>query len=152
MEKILYYMYFIFSYSFLMIRYRELRKLRFNGYGIAIVGARNVIVGGDSYISYMSRIYVGANSRLVIGSGVSIGHNVRIYTKSVDYSSFVETGEKNLIESDVMIGDRVIIGGNVYIGPGVNICSGVVIGANAVVTKSITLPGAYGGVPARKIY
>ena len=48
------------------------------------------------------------------------------------------------------IGDRVSIGTNATIMP-VTICDDVVIGAGAVVTKSITEPGLYAGVPARRI-
>ena len=46
------------------------------------------------------------------------------------------------------IGNNVSIGSNATILP-VSICENVVIGAGAVVTKDITLPGAYAGNPAR---
>jgi UDP-3-O-[3-hydroxymyristoyl] glucosamine N-acyltransferase len=48
------------------------------------------------------------------------------------------------------IGDRVSIGTNATIMP-VEICDDVVIGAGSVVTRPITEPGLYAGVPARKI-
>lgn len=53
---------------------------------------------------------------------------------------------------------RVTLGDDITIGAGaavvsreqesLDICSGVAIGANAVVTRDIHVPGAYGGVPA----
>lgn len=48
------------------------------------------------------------------------------------------------------IGNRVSIGTNATVMP-VEICDDVVVGAGAVVTRSITEPGFYAGVPARKI-
>lgn len=48
------------------------------------------------------------------------------------------------------IGNRVSIGTNATIMP-VAICDDVVIGAGAVVTRAITEPGLYAGVPARRI-
>ena len=50
----------------------------------------------------------------------------------------------------VKIGNSCRIGTNVTILPQVQICSNVIIGAGAVVTKNITEPGTYIGVPAKK--
>jgi UDP-N-acetylbacillosamine N-acetyltransferase len=49
------------------------------------------------------------------------------------------------------IGSRCRIGTNSTILPGIEICDDVVIGAGAVVTKNITEPGTYVGVPAKKM-
>ena len=49
---------------------------------------------------------------------------------------------------DVTLGDRVFVGANATIRNLVSVCSNVVIGAGAVVTKDITEPGTYVGVPA----
>jgi carbonic anhydrase/acetyltransferase-like protein (isoleucine patch superfamily) len=48
------------------------------------------------------------------------------------------------------IGNSCRIGSNSTILPNVQICDDVVIGAGAVVTKSITEPGTYVGIPARR--
>jgi serine acetyltransferase len=49
------------------------------------------------------------------------------------------------------LGDNVVIGANsVIVGP-VDICDNVVIGALSLVNKSITEPGLYVGIPARKV-
>lgn len=58
-------------------------------------------------------------------------------------------GDQSLWRSTT-IGDRVSIGTNATIMP-VVICDDVVVGAGAVVTRSITEPGLYAGVPARRI-
>ena len=58
-------------------------------------------------------------------------------------------GDQSLWRSTT-IGDRVSIGTNATVMP-VEICDDVVIGAGAVVTRSITEPGLYAGVPARRI-
>jgi len=152
MEFIFYILYKCSSYLYLKIRFPNLRRLRFNGHGVAIVGAKNILVGNECYVSYLTRIYVGLNSKLVLGSRVSIGHNVRIYTVKVDSQEYIETGSKKIIERDVVIKDDVIIGGNVYIGPGVTICSNVIIGANSVVASSLNESGVYSGVPAKKVH
>lgn len=49
-----------------------------------------------------------------------------------------------------VIGNKVSIGSNVTILP-VRICDNVVIGAGSVVTRNISEPGYYSGVPAKKI-
>ena len=49
------------------------------------------------------------------------------------------------------IGNSCRIGSNSTILPNVQICDDVIIGAGAVVTKSITEPGTYIGVPAKLI-
>lgn len=58
-------------------------------------------------------------------------------------------GDQSLWRSTT-IGNRVSIGTNATIMP-VEICDDVVIGAGAVVTRAITEPGLYAGVPARRI-
>lgn len=58
-------------------------------------------------------------------------------------------GDQTLWRSTT-IGNRVSIGTNATIMP-VEICDDVVIGAGAVVTRAISDPGVYAGVPARRI-
>ncbi|MEL6529899.1 MAG: DapH/DapD/GlmU-related protein [Pseudomonadota bacterium] len=49
------------------------------------------------------------------------------------------------------LGDNVVIGANtVVVGP-VDICDNVVVGAMSLVNRSITEPGTYVGIPAKRI-
>ena len=49
------------------------------------------------------------------------------------------------------MGDNVVIGANsVVVGP-VDICDNVVVGAMSLVNRSITEPGTYVGIPAKRI-
>ena len=81
---------------------------------------------------------------VILGRDVFIWHNV---TLSVSHTPGAG--------SRIVIGDRVVIGtGAVIVTPlrgSLEICDDVVIGANALVCRSITTPGTYGGVPARLI-
>lgn len=49
------------------------------------------------------------------------------------------------------IGKDCFIGTNATLAAGIEIASGTIIGAKAFVTKSITEPGVYIGIPARRI-
>jgi acetyltransferase-like isoleucine patch superfamily enzyme len=49
------------------------------------------------------------------------------------------------------IGNGCRIGTNSTILPEIEICDDVVIGAGAVVNRSITEPGTYVGVPAKRV-
>jgi len=48
-----------------------------------------------------------------------------------------------------IIGENCYIGAGTKIAGGVEICNDVVVGANSFVTKDITKPGIYVGIPAR---
>lgn len=51
----------------------------------------------------------------------------------------------------IEVGNNVFIGARAIILPNVRICDNVFIAAGACVSRSITEPGIYGGVPAKKI-
>lgn len=55
------------------------------------------------------------------------------------------------ISGSTKIGSRVLVGTGAQILQGLSICDDVIIGAGAVVTKDITEPGVYVGMPARRI-
>jgi len=75
---------------------------------------------------------------------VQIGHNV-------------EVGEHNLIVSQVGIagssktGHHVILGGQVGVVGHVEIASGTLVGAKGGISKSVTKPGRYSGVPIQPL-
>ena len=49
------------------------------------------------------------------------------------------------------LGNRVLLGVGAVVRPAVKICDDVLVGAGAVVVESITEPGTYAGVPARRL-
>ena len=75
---------------------------------------------------------------------VQLGHNVEI-------------GEHNLIVSQAGIagstktGRHVVLGGQVGVSGHLEICPGVIVAAKGGITKSITKPGKYNGVPLQPI-
>lgn len=107
-----------------------------------------------------------------IQRSVSIGHRTRVQSHAficelvtIGDDCFVSHGAKFVNDPftkggpargdrtqwrSTVIGNRVSIGTNATVLP-VTICDDVVIGAGSVVTRSITEPGVYAGVPARKI-
>lgn len=82
---------------------------------------------------------------VTIGEGCFIGHGVMFINDLFSHGGPAQ-GDKTKWKSTV-IGNKVSIGSNATILP-VNICDQVVIGAGSVVTKDITEPGIYAGIPA----
>ncbi len=112
--------------------------------------------GGKLTIGYNnffnSNAFVVAKSSIVIGDNNLFGPNVVI----VDHDHRFDDPQRLICKqgftaSPIKIGSDVWVGANVVICQGVSICNRVVIAANAVVTKSITEPGVYAGIPAKKI-
>jgi len=66
-------------------------------------------------------------------------------------------GNYNFIAPGVHIAGEAVIGNRVFLGmasavlPKINICDDVLLGAGSVVVESITEPGTYAGVPARRL-
>lgn len=103
-------------------------------------------IGRGTVIQYGSFV----STDVVIGSFVKLNVNVCVFHDSV-------IGDFTTLAPSCNILGRVIIGKYCYIGtsgtilPNLSICDNVTIGAGAVVTKNITQPGVYTGVPAVKI-
>lgn len=145
----------LLSVFFRLFIYRSYQKkykighLRFNGYFIRIAGDGYITAGANSYISYFSYVNVSEGYYLHIGNNVSIGHNVKIYTSSIDTKALiVEKVHKN-VYGNIIIGDNVLIGSNVFICPNVNIGDNVVVGANSVITKDVPPNSVVCGSPAK---
>lgn len=90
--------------------------------------------------------------------GLRVGDNVRIaaHTTIVPANHMYDFQDGRMTHSDlaregVVIGDDVWIGSGVRILDGVEITGQIIIGAGAVVTRSLEVPGVYGGVPAKLI-
>ena len=80
----------------------------------------------------------------IINHGVVVDHDVQI-------DAFSHLAPNATLGGGVVVGQRVLIGAGAVVLPGVCIFDDVVIGAGAVVRTSITEPGIYVGVPARRM-
>jgi sugar O-acyltransferase (sialic acid O-acetyltransferase NeuD family) len=95
----------------------------------------------------LSNVIVEAEAKIGKGNLLNVGSSV-FHEVQIDDFNEIMPGAKLLGNSK--IGSLCRIGTNAVILPGVKICDNVVIGAGAVVTKSITEPGTYVGVPAKR--
>lgn len=110
----------------------------------------NVIISHDVSVGPYSTIiraildwtYISSNVK--IGSHCNIGHNCFIGTHTMLTSGVIIAGS-------VSIGSYCWFGVNSTVIDHVDICNYVKIGAGAVVTKNITEPGTYAGIPAKRI-
>lgn len=92
-----------------------------------------VLLGGNGLVS---------DGRVVVNAGAKF---VGPAPDDTDYLARHATGDV------FRLGDNVVIGANcVLVGP-LDICDNVMIGAMSLVNRSITQPGTYVGVPARRI-
>ena len=111
----------------------------------AILG-NNVELGEGVIVTAYSHL----TCDIVVGKGVqfnlqtTLGHDCII-------GDFVTTAPKVAISGNVCVGRHVTFGTSSTVLPGISICDDVVVGAGAVVTKDITEPGTYVGVPAKRI-
>ncbi|MFA4870247.1 MAG: hypothetical protein WC623_18760 [Pedobacter sp.] len=119
---------------FLFIVYGiELMSFSINVSKLSITHPGGILLGGNGVFS---------TGRVVIMSGVKLGGrspNDELYLK--------KHKEQRVFE----FGDNVVIGtSSIILGP-VTICDNVMIGSMSLVNKSITEPGIYVGIPAKKI-
>jgi acetyltransferase-like isoleucine patch superfamily enzyme len=111
----------------------------------------------DSFIKIGDRVFIGLACEFVCNSGITIGNDCLIASKTV----FNDTGHEYLKHSNInkqpvstkkiTIEDDVWIGTSSIILQGVTIGKGAIIGAGSVVNKSIPEYEVWAGVPARFI-
>lgn len=111
----------------------------------AILG-KNVQLGKGVIVTAYSHL----TCDIMVGDGVQFNLQTTVGHDSV-IGDFVTTAPKVSISGHVRIGKQVTLGTSSTVLPGVSICDDVVVGAGAVVTKDITEPGIYVGVPATRI-
>jgi maltose O-acetyltransferase len=134
------------------VKYGLPKSFRFNGPFITVYGNGDFVAGERSYIGSYSTVQLAEGHKVQIGEGCRIGHNVRMYTRSLEADSDLSDPKKHSKRTgDIIIGDWVWIGANVYINPGVTVGDHSVIGANTVVTRNVEPYSIVGGVPARLI-
>lgn len=112
------------------------------------------------------RAYIGRGSQIGKGSFVahdvhvgplaSIGVNCIINTHCLieheaQVGSHCHVSVNSTLAGRTKIGDFIMIGAGATVIDGVQICDNVIVGAGAVVTKDISEPGIYVGVPAKKL-
>lgn len=112
-----------------------------------------IIIGEDCSIG--DYVHISSVSKVIIGNGVLTGRRVSILDNDHGDSSpsALKTPpiKRDLVFSEVIIGDNVWIGDKATILKGVHIGNGAVIAANAVVTKDVPAFSIVGGCPARII-
>lgn len=143
------------------------------------IGITDVLVGENVVVVEPVNLYgcsIGAETFIgpfvEIQRGASIGANCRIQSHvficdmvTISDNCFISHGVKFVNDkfstggpargdrsmyTPTHIGENVSIGTNATILP-VSICDDVVIGAGSVLTKDVTIPGAYSGNPARML-
>jgi sugar O-acyltransferase (sialic acid O-acetyltransferase NeuD family) len=132
-----------------VIKYNQLKKLQLK---------IPVIISPHAYVSRFS----------TIGEGTIIMHFAQVNANAkIGVNCIINS--KALVEHDAQIGDHchvstgaiinggVIVGDNSFVGTGAKVLqylkigSGITIGAGAVVTKNLTEPGTYVGIPSKKL-
>lgn len=95
-----------------------------------------------------------ADPKLIeFGNNVAVATDVMFINHDVSQRVFNNMYGKTLPKyyGCIKIGNNVFIGARATILPNVDICDNVFVAAGALVSKSITKPGIYGGVPAKFI-
>ncbi|MGR5372467.1 acyltransferase [Photobacterium damselae] len=120
--------------------------------GAELNGCKNIKLGDNVFIG-SNCVIVAYDEKVEIGDNTLIGASTKIISRThrYDFSKDLYINEQGYINKAVNVGANVWIGFNCVILSGVTICNDSVIAAGSVVTKNITTPGVYGGVPAKFI-
>lgn len=136
------------------IKYQRMRFLFLFGkkkskhshiYGpFSIIKPNEFIFGRN--LSINDYVYINASGGITLGENVSLSAGSKLI--STKLNSLVMSEH---INAKIIVGDNVQVGAGAIILPGVTITNNVIIGAGCIVSKSITEPGIYVGIPAKKI-
>ena len=117
-----------------------------------------VVIAPSAIVSDTAKLGAGTAifHRAVINAGASAGRHCVINTGAIiehccSIGDNVFIGPGVIMCGEVSIGDDTYVGAGAILKPGVKVCAKCIIGAGTVVTKDITEPGTYVGVPARRI-
>lgn len=112
----------------------------------ATVSAADVTVGEGTAVMAGAVINPGAQigRHCIVNTGAIVEHDNRI----CDFAH-ISVGAK--LAGTVTVGENTWIGIGAVVSNNLSVCENCMIGAGAVVVKSITEPGTYAGMPARKI-
>lgn len=115
-----------------------------------LIFGSNVNVGDNVRISCVERVVIGSN--VLMGSRVLIIDNSHgSYKGKHQDTPYTSPNSRKLLSSEVIIGDNVWIGEGVVIQQGCHIGEGSIIAANSVVTENIPAHVIAGGIPAKTI-
>lgn len=112
---------------------------------VYIQSPNRLTIGDYSHIN--RGVVLDARGDIIIGSSVSVSHNVNIMTGGHEHMSSHFTG----VFKPIIINDYAWIGVGATILQGVTIGKGAVVCAGAVVNKDVADFEIVGGVPAKKI-
>ena len=124
------------------------------GYGatLPVVESPHAVVSNHAQLGSGTIIFHHA----VVNSGAVIGANCIINTGAilehdVTVGDHVHIAPGAVVNGHCRVGSRSLIGSGAIVVQQVEIGENVIIGAGSVVNRSITEPGIYAGVPAKKI-
>lgn len=132
--------------------------------GLKIVAGDRVALRDDVFLAGNGTLHIGDRTSINTGciitamESVFIGSDVmlapRVYVLDVDHrfeDRDVPISQQGYSIAPVVIEDGVWIGANAVITRGVTIGEGAIVGANSVVTKDVDPFAIVGGVPAKPI-
>ncbi|MBC5768396.1 NeuD/PglB/VioB family sugar acetyltransferase [Ramlibacter albus] len=103
-------------------------------------------IGAGTFVAAQAvvapRAKVGVST--IVNHGAVIDHDCVV-------GDYTHIAPQASLSGAVRIGARVFLGSGARVLPGLSVCDDVVVGAGAVVIASITEPGVYAGVPARRL-
>lgn len=108
--------------------------------------SRTVSIGRGNVIQFGCHV----SSSVVIGDFVKLNAYANVM-HDVKVGSFTTIAPNAAVMGRVNIGRGCYIGANSTIIQEITVCDDVVVGAGAVVTKDLSHPGTYVGIPARRI-
>lgn len=125
---------------------------RYGRYGSPTIIAPTAIVSSTATLGAGTAVF----HRAVVNACATVGKHCIINTGAI-VEHCCTLGDNVFIGPGVIMCGEVSIGNDSYIGagaifkPGVKVCTNSIIGAGTLVTKDITVPGTYVGIPARRI-
>lgn len=134
-------------------KYLHVHKSVSMGNNTNLIGpVENIRIGQGTYLNE-AFIAAGRKSKITIGENCAIGYNVRIrsFTHGLNKVYNDDISEHEIIEKDILIGNKCWIGDNVFIKEGITLGDNVIVGANSVVTKSFGSNVIIAGCPAKII-
>lgn len=116
------------------------------------------LVSPRAYVS----AYAGLGDAVMVGHGAvvqplaSLSEGVIVNTSAIIehgsvVGSFSHVSTRAVVNGDCRIGSGVLIGSGAVVLQGKTICDDATVGAGSVVTRDITEPGVYVGIPARRV-